>query len=157
MSKTKFVEFRDDGFWAYDVGLAVFLKHLIDKAILRSLLPEGEWLVEPISDWRRVAVIPDICLEVDAAWSASQLATFVELADQACVALAQREMYSADEIVSWALFDEVRIFPRGATHVQTSPVVELGRALIALVQGSLPAAPTGRQWLYGAPEGRMTI
>jgi hypothetical protein len=157
MSKTKFVEFRDDGFWTYDVGLAVFLKHLIDAAIPRSLFPDDGWLVEAISDWRRVAVIPDIGLEVDATWSASQLATFVELADQACVVLARREMYSADEIASWELFDELRIFPRGATHIQTGPVVELGRALIALVHGSLPAPPTGRQWLYGAPEGRMTI
>jgi hypothetical protein len=113
--------------------------------------------VEAISDWRRVAVIQDIGLEVDATWSASQLATFVELADQACVALARREMYSADEITSWEFFDEERICPQGATHVQTGPVVELGRALIALVHGSLPAPPTGKQWLYGAPEGRMTI
>jgi hypothetical protein len=157
VSKTKFVEFRDVGFWTYDVGLAVFLKYLIDAAIPRSMFPDCRWLVEAISDWRRIAVIPDIGLEVDATWSASQLATFVELADEACVALARHEFYSADEITSWVLFDEFRIFPRGATHVQTGPVVELGRALIALVLGSLPIAPAGRQWLYGAPEGRMTI
>ncbi|MBO0719787.1 MAG: hypothetical protein J2P41_03140 [Blastocatellia bacterium] len=35
----KFVEFSDDGFWTYDVGLDIFLKHLIDG-----------WLVEAISD-----------------------------------------------------------------------------------------------------------
>jgi hypothetical protein len=113
--------------------------------------------VEAISDWRRVAVIPDIGLEVDATWSVSQIETFVELADQAYVALARRVMYSADEMASWEFFDELRIFPRGATHVQTGPVAELGRALITLVYGSLPAPPTGKQWLYGAPEGRITI
>jgi hypothetical protein len=113
--------------------------------------------VEAISDWRRIAVIQDIGLEVDASWSASQLATFVELADQACVALSRSEIYSADEIASWEFFEERRICLRGATHVQTGPVAELGRALITLIHGSLPAPPTGKQWLYGAPEGRMTI
>ena len=157
MSKTKFVEFRDHGFWTYDVGLAVFLKHLIDAGAPRCSSSDGTWLVDAISDWRRVAVMPDIGLEIDASWSARQLATFVELIDEACARLAARETYSADEITSWVLFDDLRIFPRGHLPLRTAPVVELGRALAALIEGRLPIAPTGRQWLYGAPEGRMAI
>jgi hypothetical protein len=32
MSKTLFVHWRNNGFWAHDVGAAVFLKHLLDAA-----------------------------------------------------------------------------------------------------------------------------
>jgi hypothetical protein len=157
MSKTKFVEFRDHGFWTYDVGLAVFLKHLIDVAVPRSSSSNGTWLADAILDWRRVAVIPDIGLDVDASWSASQLATVIELIDEACARLAERDEYSADEITSWVLFDDLRIFPRGHLQLRTAPVVELGQALAALIEGRLPVAPAGQYWLYGAPNGRMAV
>jgi hypothetical protein len=156
VSKTKFVDFRDDGFWAYDLGLAVFLKHLIDVG-LPHRSPADVWLVDAISDWRRVAVIPDIGLDIDASWSAKQLETFIDLVEQACAVLAKRDGYAAEEITSWVLLEDLRIFPRGHAYVKTAPVVELGRALIALIDGSLPAAPVGKQWLYGAPEGRIAI
>jgi hypothetical protein len=48
VSKSKFVGFRDDGFWAYDVGLAVFLKHLIDVAVPHCSSPDGAWLTDAI-------------------------------------------------------------------------------------------------------------
>lgn len=32
MTATQFIEYERDGFWAYDVVLGVFLKHLIDAA-----------------------------------------------------------------------------------------------------------------------------
>jgi hypothetical protein len=38
MSKTLFVNFRDGGFWAFDVVSAVFLKHLIDVANMTTTL-----------------------------------------------------------------------------------------------------------------------
>jgi hypothetical protein len=156
VSKTKFVDFREDGFWAYDVGLAVFLKHLIDVALPRCS-PADVWLADAIADWRRIAVIPDIGLHIDVSWSATQRETFIELVEQSCAALAKRKGYAAEEITSWALFEDLRIFPRGHSYVNTAPVVELGSALIELIDGSLPAAPVGKQWLYGAPEGRIVI
>jgi hypothetical protein len=156
MSKTKFVEFRDDGFWTYDVSLGVFLKHLVDVA-LRSEFADTAWLADAIEDWRRVAVIPDIGLEINASWSADQLVAVVNLVEEVCTSLAARGTYTADEITSWTLFEDLRIFPRGHCEVWAAPVIELGRALIALIDGTLPAAPDGRQWLFGAPEGRIAI
>ena len=32
MSQTQYVKYANRGFWAYDVALGVFLKHLIDAA-----------------------------------------------------------------------------------------------------------------------------
>jgi hypothetical protein len=50
---------------AYDVGLAVFLKHLIDVAIPHCSSPDDAWLADAISHRRRVAVIPDIGLDIE--------------------------------------------------------------------------------------------
>lgn len=157
MSKTKFVEYRGDGFWAYDVSLRIFLKHLIDASTPHIATLEGEWLDEAISSWRVVAAVADYGLEIDATLTARQIDTFINLADRACNVLAERDVIAADEISSWPILDDLRIHTRGATKVLTAPVVELGRAIIALVNGSLPPAPKGTAWLYGTPEGRDTI
>jgi len=50
----------------------------------------------------------------------------------------------------------MRIHPRGASEVATGPVVELGRAIIALVRGDLPEAPKGEAWFFGVPPGSST-
>lgn len=159
MSKTKFVAYGDwsqaPGFWAYDVALNVFLKYLIDAAQANEQANTA-WLSSAISDWR-VACVPDFMLRLDANWSSEQRQTFLDLAEEACAKLAARESIPAEEIVSWPILDDIRIFTRGATEVFTAPVVELGRAIIALVRGELPEAPEGQIWLYGAPEGRQTI
>jgi hypothetical protein len=140
VSKTKFVEYGDlnrplgdlpHGFWVYDVGLDIFLKYLIDAA-QASEQANTAWLSSAISEWRL-------------------------LAEDACARLEARESIPAEEIVSWPILDDLRIFTRGADEVFTAPIVELGRAIIALVSGQLPEAPEGQIWLYGAPEGRMTI
>jgi len=41
--------------------------------------------------------------------------------------------------------------------VFTSPVVELGGDIIALVSGRLPEAPEGQTWFYGTPTGREAL
>src|SRR5208282_5292365 len=79
------------------------------------------------------------------------------LAEDACARLAARESIPAEEIVRWHLLEDLRIFPRGATEVLTAPVVELGRAIIALLSGRLPEAPEGKHWFYGTPTGRETL
>lgn len=83
--------------------------------------------------------------------------TFVALTEQACTALESRKSIPAEEIVSWPFVDDLRIFPRGATEVLTAPVVELGRAMIALLRSELPEAPKGEAWIFGTPAGRSTI
>jgi len=156
VSRTQFVEFGNDGFWAYDVALGVFLKHLIDAAEA-SGQTDTTWLPGAVLSWRKVACISDFGLTLDAAWSAAQRQTFVALAEEACARLATRESIPAEEIVHWQILEDLRIFPRGATEVLTAPVVELGGAIIGLVAGRLPEAPEGQTWLYGTPTGRETL
>ncbi|HEV2665850.1 MAG TPA: hypothetical protein VG324_13115 [Blastocatellia bacterium] len=157
MSKTKHVEYRDSWFWAYDVALSIFLKHHIDVAVPHAATPGNEWLTEAISWWRVVAAVPDYGLGVDPAWSTAQIDVFIQLADQACNLLADRDYITADEISAWQVLDDLTIHTRGATEVSTAPVVELGRAIIALVQGTAPAPPVEKTWVYGTPEGRTAI
>ncbi len=156
MSQTKFVEFGSDGFWAYDVALGVFLKHLIDAAEKNEQVVTP-WLRQAVSSWRVAACIQDLGQPLEVGWSASQRQTFAALAEEACATLAARESISAEEIIQWPILEDERISPRGAKEVFTAPVVELGRAMIALVSGQLPPAPEGQIWLYGAPEGRQTL
>ena len=155
MSATQYVKYADRGFWAYDVALGVFLKHLIDAAET-SDQAKTAWLSAAISSWRVVACIGDYGLTLDAGWSTSQRRDFIALAEDASARLAKRASIPAEEIVGWHLLDDLRIFPRGATEVLTAPVVELGRAIIELVSGELPEAPDGKIWFYGTPTGRQT-
>ena len=153
MSQTKYVEYAGRGFWAYDVALGVFLKHLIDagEASDKAGTP---WLSAAISSWRATAGIPDIGLTLDAGWSAKQRQTFIALVELACARLAKRVSIPAEEIVAWPILDDLHLFPRGASEVETTPVIELGRAFIELISGELPEPPDGKIWIYGTETGR---
>jgi len=153
VSQTRYVEYAGRGFWAYDVGLGVFLKHLIDAA-KASDEARTAWLSAAVSSWRAVAGIPDLQLTLDSGWSVDQRQTFVALVEDACSRLAKRESIPAEEIVAWPILDDLRIFPRGALEVETAPVIELGRAFIELVSGELPEPPAGKIWIYGTETGR---
>jgi hypothetical protein len=156
VSQTKYVHYIDRGFYAYDVGLGIFLKYLIDAAEA-SDQAKAPWLIALVSSWRVTACVGDIGLTLDGDWTPEQIQTFVALSEEACIAIRQRASIPAQEIVDWRVLEGVGIFPRGAKHVPTAPVVELGHAVIALVSGKLPEAPKGKSWLYGAPSGREEL
>lgn len=156
MSKTKFVRYAKRGFWAYDVALGVFVKYLLNAA-QESPDANSPWLSEAVASWKVWAVVSDFGFILDENWSVDQRKTFVALTEQACTALESRKSIPAEEIVSWPFVDDLRIFPRGATEVLTAPVVELGRAMIALLRRELPEAPKGEAWIFGTPAGRSTI
>jgi hypothetical protein len=155
VSKTKYVSYGDRGFWAYDVILNVFLKHLIDAAQVIDQA-DSEWLSSATMDWLTVASIPDIGLSLEGPWLEAQRQSFVAITEAACAKLAERTSIPATEIISWPLLEDMRIFPRGATEVPTAPIVELAHAIIALVSGTLPEAPSGTAWFY-TDTGRETI
>jgi hypothetical protein len=155
MSKTQYVEYANRGFWAYDVALGVFLKHLIDAAEV-SEQAKTEWLLGAISSWRLIACISDYGLTLDTDWSDAQRQSFIALVEPACVRLAERESIPSAEIIAWPIVDDLHIFPRGATEVFTTPIIELGRAIIALISGTLPEGPAGTAWFY-TDSGRRTL
>lgn len=156
MTATKGIEFEGRFFWAYDVAAGVFLKHLIDEAEASEQAGEA-WLSEAVSDWRAQAAIAEFGFTLKEQWSSTQRQTFITLAERACKKLATRQSIPAQEIASWPLVNELRIFPRSATEVLTAPIIELGQAIVELVSGKLPRPPKGEAWFYGTPTGRSTI
>lgn len=156
MSQTQTVIYGDRGFWAYDVAVGVFLKYLIDAAEADASA-KSPWLSDAVYSWRVSAVVSDYGLSLGESWSPEQRKTFIDLVEKACAALATRDSIPANEITSWSFIDDKCIYPRGAKEVLTRPVVELGRAVIALLCGELPEAPKGEAWFFGTPTGRSTI
>ncbi len=156
MTATKGIRFENRFFWAYDVAAGVFLKYLIDEAEA-SGQTNAPWLSDAVTSWRREAAIAELGLTIKEEWLPSQRQTFMELAEKACEKLATRESIPAEEIISWPLQDELHIYPRTREAVFTAPVIELGRAIKALVAGNLPESPKGEAWFYGTPDGRSTI
>ena len=157
MSSKQFVEFRGNGFWAYDVVLGVFLKHLIDAATSRLDPIPDAWLSDAVASWRVVAAISDYGLSLDGTWSPQQLDTFTELADEACNALSWRDEIPAEEIETWEMVEGVRCFARGLPAVKTASAIRLGRAIIQLIDGTLPEAPPGTSWFFATDENPRTI
>jgi hypothetical protein len=159
MSKTLFVHWRDDGFWAYDVVSAVFLKHLIDGATSYLEDHDEPWLRDAIPRWRFTAVCGDLGLFLDESWSAEQLAVFTRLARQACEALSKRDKIPADEIESWQMIDgdDGRCFARGEPFVTTASAIRLGEAIIKLMHGALPEPPPGTWWFFATEESGATL
>jgi hypothetical protein len=156
MSKTLFIEYGGDGFWAYDVAIGIFLKHLIDCA--RSGNYEGKgWLPECVECWRVNAVLTDCGIRLNEDWTQEQLQTIHRIIDCACRTLAASQSISAMEMESWDIVDGQGINARGNAQFPTEPVVELGQAVQALLRGTLPRPPDGEWWFYGGQGGRSTI
>lgn len=157
MSRTLFVEFCGDGFWAFDVVVGVFLKHLIDAASLH-LEEKGEaWLAEAITAWRVDAVNADLGLFLDQSWSQHQIDVFSALVEEACNSLAERESIAADEIESWEMIGGLRCCTRGLPSVTTASAIRLGDAIAKLVNRALPAPPPGTWWFFATEECAATM
>jgi hypothetical protein len=106
---TQGIDFADRFFWAYDVAVGVFLKHLINEA-QASREANTPWLSEAVSHWHRQAAIAEFGLTLEENWTSLQRQTFIELATKACEKLAMRESIPADEIEAWSFGDDLRIF-----------------------------------------------
>ena len=155
MSKRHYVQFREDGFWAFDVVSSVLLKHVIDLAAPRV---EGrEWLAEAVHYWQVCTAYTDLALFFEGEWSADQVGEVRGLFAAACDAIAAREEIPAAEVESWPAVDGLTLFARGLPAVPTKPVVNLGRAIIQLFDGTLPDPPPGTWWFFGVDDMPNTM
>jgi hypothetical protein len=157
MSQTLYVDFRGNGFWAFDAISAVFLKHLTDAASQQTERPGHEWLSEAIKRWRVNAVFSCFGLFLDDSWSPEQIATFTSIATEACEALSLRQQIPAEEIESWEMVDGERCFARGLPAISTASAIRLGRAVIELVNGTLPQTGPGTWWFFTTENDPRTI
>ena len=84
MSKTLFVSYRNEGFWAYDVAASILLKHMIDAASTDPRENASQWMPACIERWRATQIVADFGLYLDDEWQPSQL-------ERSCAILAQAE------------------------------------------------------------------
>jgi hypothetical protein len=158
MSRTQSVSYAGRSFWAYDVALGVLLKHMIDAANQSDVPKSSTWLSEQVAWWRQVAAIGATCgMDIKEQWSSDQVSCFASVVLSACRMLSERQSIPDAEIVAWPIWKDCHLHTRGAKEVSTAPVVELGEAIVALVNDILPPAPNGTWWYFGLPSGRDTI
>ena len=148
MTRTAHVNFRDDGFWAYDVAGSVFLWFLIDAANKRLSSHDEPWLREMVQHWRVAAFITEMAHYTDDNWTTSQVDLVIQLSRHAIDAIRSHGDFAASDVQSWPVLDENRIFARGHDPIPAEPVARLGDAFIQLLQGQLPAPPDQHWWFY---------
>ncbi len=141
----------------FDVVSAVFLKHLVNAAATRVDLPGNEWLADAVKQWRFNAVISDCGFFLDEGWTAAQIRTVEDVAAEACATLSKRAEIPAEEVISWEMLDDLRVFPRGLPFVTAASASRLGRAVIHLLNGSLPESPPGTWWFFGIEDSPATL
>jgi len=154
VSATKYVNYGDRGFWAYDIVLGVFVKYLID-AIEATGCSRAPFLDKALGSWR-LAPLMDIGFPLEKSWTPLQRQNVLNFVEEACAKLATRDSIPMEEIVNWPFPGGSCLFHRGLKEVRTTPVIELGRAIIALLRDELPKAPKGEAWFF-THEGRSTI
>ena len=154
VSATKYVNYGGRGFWAYDIVLGVFVKCLID-AVEATGYSRAPFLDNALRSWRLAPVI-DIGFSLERSWTTLQRQNVVTFVEEACARLATRDSIPIEEIVNWPSPRGLRLFHRGRKEVRTTPVIELGRAIIALLRDELPKAPMGEAWFF-TEKGRSTI
>lgn len=157
MSKTLFVEFRDAGFWAYDVVASAHIKFLVDMA---CEFPNGDpdsWLTDVIQKWRFNAAVSDFGFFLDSDWNDSQIATVVRLCEKANGTINAMGDIPAHVIDSEPILDDLHIFLRNIDPVPHKPVVRFGDGVIKLLTNSLPEPPEKHWWYYNLADELGTM
>lgn len=157
MSKSAYVEFADQGFWAFDVSLSIMLAETVwvGEGLPRDQRPE--WLPGSLDKLRVLAVVSDLGFLVELSWPVDGVDLLRSLLMEVSRRLTARGTLSADEVATWDVLDGDTIGLRNAAIVDLAPVVELTQATIQLLEGTLPQAPPGTCWMYGLEGGRLTV
>jgi len=154
VSATRYVEYGDRGFWAYDIILGVLVKHLVE-AIEATGYSRAPFLDKALHHWRLTPIL-DIGFRLLKSWTPEQRQNVITFVDEACARLATRDAIPIGEIVSWPFPGDSRLPHRGLKQVRTASVIELGRAITALLRDELPKARKGEAWFF-TDTGRSTI
>lgn len=157
MSKTLYVDFRDVGFWAFDVVAATYIKFLVDAAETRMTSDADSWLADVIQQWRVNAAISDFGFHLNDEWTDSQITTIVEIFNKTNDTIAAIGDIPARTVDAEPIVDDLHIFLRNIDPIAHKPVVRFGKGLIDLLSDSLPEPPKGHWWYYNLADELGTI
>lgn len=137
--------------WAYDGALSILLAQLLRD--VEGIPPEHlpGWWESCVEELRLQARVSDLFFNVELGLGVEGREALAEMFDDTAARLLERTPRTPGQSDDWQL-----IF-RGDHAYDVGPVAELGRALAALLRGTLTAPAPGTLWLYGAPGGRTTI
>lgn len=111
MTRSVYVEFRDDRFWVYDVVSTIFAKCLVDVACPFEDT-QGPWLQDAIHEWRVNAIVSDYCIYLNDDWTPSQVEFVAYLFAKVSTQLRGMGRLSLREVASWRVLGEP-LFARG--------------------------------------------
>ena len=156
MSKNVIVACEATRFWAFDLALGIWLKKGLD--IVAMWRPGGEPNPDEheLRDWECTAVLggeSTLDLTPRAATQARRT-RFAEIAAGVAEWLRKRPRVPGPELASWRLLDNSPISRADVVDFATrgfatAPVLELGEAIVAAVEGRLPHAPEGARLRFG--------
>ena len=156
MSKTTPGGFHDFQFWVYDVCQGLVFAEMITVIEATAEPERPHWMNEILPDLRLHAAIDDLFISVDE-WADGHEEAFTDLVAQARERLIARDTVTPEQAATWIVLDNLPVHWRGSAPISTAPAVEFADALIRIVQGAFPAAPTGQRWYFGAhtPSGEI--
>lgn len=143
--------------WAYDVAVGVLLAEAVQVAGETAEARRPDWWGEVVQGLRVNAVVGSTFAILLDEFTPEQRTALLGWIDEACTRLTSRGGVTAAEALEWDVLDGETVDLRGAEHVAAEPLVELGRAMAELVDGTLPPAPEGCHWYYGQPSGRSVV
>jgi len=155
MSKTVFVEFRDDGVWAYDVVSSIFANFI--AAAAKELDDRDEWIAESIHNWRVNAIVSDYGFHLDGNWSPDQIHLVRNLCNQASESIRKSGEFDAETVQSWKQINGGAICTRDHHVIPSEPIARFGDAIAALLVQTLPTAPKNHWWFYGLDNETGTL
>jgi hypothetical protein len=154
MSRTAPIEYDGQMLWAYDESRGIWMKHLIDAIV--DIAPDA-WTDAELDGLRATASLGSA-----AAWTieltAEQRPHFLAAARQATDRLAAEDFLSRSEAQTRYMLEDLPLIRHSGGHelIATAPLVQLGNAVIALVEGTLEPPPPRNAW-YFTDDGRETI
>ncbi len=157
MSRSAAIGYGKELIWALDVIAGILLKHLVDVASARDL-SNDQWLARAIERWRvQITLAGDLGVTLDKAWSGDQVRIVVSLLEEACKLLEKRSEIPAAEAEKWEGAPGERFFARRMPVIRTRPVINLGNAIVAMLERRLPAPPAGTLWWFGVEDEPETM
>jgi hypothetical protein len=155
MSATVPVGCRGRNVWARDVSLAILVHEILAAASDTQDVP---WLAGVLDDFRMAAILgADGYLDLDRGLDEEHRERVVGLVEDAMRRLQRYGEISAAEAAAMELAPGQPVRWRGQDKISTTPIVELGDAVVALLRGTLPPAPAQTWWAVGWDGGWQTI
>jgi hypothetical protein len=149
VSKTTPGGFHGFEFWVYDVCQGLVFAEMIAAIEAMSAAERPAWMGNLIPELQVHACVDDLYIPIDE-WADGHEDVFVELLAHARDRLIARGTVTPQEAAAWIIMDDLPVHWRGNAPISTNDAVEFAEALIAIVQGTYPQAPSGQCWYFGA-------